>query len=715
MESSQNTTSLLDRRATLKVFVAGAGLCVGFLRSDDLKAASGENSEHFLATFLRIDTDNHVTLFATKSEMGQGAHTGLAMLIAEELQPDWALLRVETAPSLPQFGAFLGTGGSSSITSSFNSMRMVGAVAREMLREAAAVRWNIPITETRIERGEVIHDASGRRASYGSLIQVAAHLDPPTDIELKPPCQWTVIGTSPTRLDTPAKVDGSAKYGADIILPGMLVGAISHCPVFGGKLKAIDSSPALAIRGVHHVLNLDTAVIVVGDGYWPATIGLSALQPQWEAGPNQDYDDNTIGGHLSSALEHAQVAEERGDTVTAMSNAALTLSADYEVPYVCHAPMEPMNATASVSDEKAEIWAPVQVQTFCQIDVANALNLDPADVLVHTTYLGGGFGRRADTEFVVEAALASRACGRPVKLIWSREQDTRHSSYRPRAKARLIGGITKSGTPVAISSTLAENSYFGNHTKAHRNGTTEQIAERGAGWMRLPIYNIPHFLFSMSDIPLPVPVGAWRSVEYSHTGFFGESFIDEMAALAGQDPLSYRRAHISDSRAVAVLDKVAIMSGWGKRNLPAGSGLGVAVVRSFGSYVAEVIEVSVTNNNLKVVNVWCAVDCGTAVYPSAVERQLESAVIYALSAAMYGEINIREGAILQSNFNSYNVVHIDDAPDIHVAIVNSGEKLGGIGEPGVPPTAPALTNAIYAATGRRIRDLPLAAAGLSIA
>ncbi|MBL8643230.1 MAG: xanthine dehydrogenase family protein molybdopterin-binding subunit [Rhodospirillaceae bacterium] len=716
MPKDMTTTdaSQVSRRNAMTVSAAaGGGLVLGFalpvITAEDKVLAAVPKATDINA-FVRIGTDNSITITTAKTEMGQGSLTGIAMLVAEELAADWRAIRIETAPSLPQYGT-MGTGGSGSITSTFEPMRKAGATVRELLRQAAAVKWNVPVAETRAAEGVVYHDASKRKATYGELAAAAAKLTPPAQVTLKDPKDWTLIGKAQKRLDTPAKTDGSAQYGVDVNVPGMLVGTIRQCPTFGGKLKEVDDAPAMALKGVAHVVKLENAVAVLANSYWTALRGLEALRPVWDLGSNEKVSEQTISAALDAGLKSAAPGPTAGDVDAALKTAAKTVSANYEVPYLSHSPMEPMNATVWVQGDKAEVWAPVQTQTRAQNQVAAALKTDAAKVTVYTTQLGGGFGRRLQSDYVVQAALVSKAVNKPVKLIWSREEDTRHSFYRPRAKVAFTGGVDTAGKPVAMKVAMAEHSVPGNTIRNNAPQRIPEIPALASGWMKGEAYNVPNMAFTYADTPLSVPIGAWRSVQFSHNGFFGESMIDELAHLAGKDPLAFRLENATNPRYIALLEKVRDMSGWGTRKLPAGHGLGVALVESFGSIVAEVAEVSVTGKDVKVHNVWCAIDCGLAVFPDGVAYQMESCITYGLSAAFFGQITIGQGAVQQANFDGYDMVRIAQAPHVEVVIINSGAKMGGAGEPGLPPAAPALTNAIFAATGQRIRSLPLVNAG----
>lgn len=704
----------VSRRSLMKVSaLAGGGFMLGFALpgltpAEKVLAATPKAVD--INAFVRIDPDNSVTIISAKTEMGQGSHTGVSMLIAEELEADWSTIKVEMAPTLPQYGS-MGTGGSGSISGGFDPLRKAGATAREMLRQAAAAKWKVDVAETRAANGVIYHDKSKRKATYGSLAAEAAKLTPPTDVALKDPKDWKLIGKPTKRLDTPAKVDGSAGFGIDAKVADMLIGTIQQCPTFGGTLKSVDEAPALAVKGVVKVVKLDNAVIVLGSSYWPALKGLEALKPEWDLGPNATQNEASIGRSLDDGLKKALVGPKTGDVDAALKSAAKTVTAAYEVPYLSHSPMEPMNATVWVQEDKVDVWAPVQTQTRSQTQVAAALKRDPAKVMIYTTQLGGGFGRRLQADYVVQAALASQAAGKPVKLIWSREEDTRHSYYRPRAKVTFKGGVDKAGKPVAMKVAMSENSAMGGIIRMNAPQRIPEIPNLASGWMKGEAYNVPNMEFAHGDLELPVPIGAWRSVQFSHNGFFGESMIDELAHAADKDPLQFRIENATNPRYIALLEKVRDMSGWGTRKLPAGHGLGVALVESFGSIVAEVAEVSAKGKDVKLHNVWCAIDCGTAAFPDGVIHQMESCITYGLSAAFYGQITIDKGAVVESNFDGYDMVRIGQSPNVEVAIINSGAKIGGAGEPGLPPAAPALVNAIFAATGERVRTLPLIKSG----
>jgi isoquinoline 1-oxidoreductase beta subunit len=716
-----NDLSPLNPTMSRRGVLAGAGgLTVGFYVGGTTfieKALGALPAPGQVNAFVQISPDGIVTVISPKTEMGQGTHTGVAVLVAEELGVDWQDVRVEHAPSLPQYRAegFPGsppaqvTGGSSSISRGFDAFRQAGAIARDMLRQAAANKWGVDMAEVTAANGALAH-VSGTSATYGEMADAAGKLTPPESAAVKDPSEWTLIGTSPQRVDTASKTDGSAVYGIDIQIDTMLIGTVRQAPVFGGTLRGVDPAPALSVKGVAQVVPLDNAVVVLADSYWTALKGLEKLAPDWDLGVNVAESDSTIETELDRGIAgQNEVGVNTGDVDAAFAGAAKIVEADYEVPYLSHSPMEPMNATVWAKDGTAEVWAPVQVQTRTQQVVAEALGLKPDDVMVYTPQLGGGFGRRLQPDFAAQAALASKAAGRPVKLVWSREEDTRHSYYRPRAKIKFRGAVDGSGKPTAMDVVMAEDSAVAGFGRGNPR-MKAMVGRFASGWLTGEAYNVPNARFSYYHPELLVPIGAWRSVQFSHNGFFGESMIDELAHAAGQDPMAFRRAQAANPRYTAVLDKVAEMSGWG-RNLPKGHGLGVAMVESFGSIVGEVMEVSVDGKDIRAHNVWCAIDCGLAVHPKSVMAQMESAITYGLSAAYYGEINIEDGRVVQSNFDGYDMVRIGQAPEIEVEVINSGAEMGGAGEPGLPPIAAALTNAIYAASGTRIRKLPLIKSG----
>ncbi|MEX0814567.1 MAG: molybdopterin cofactor-binding domain-containing protein, partial [Dongiaceae bacterium] len=535
----------------------------------------------------------------------------------------------------------------------------------------------------------------------------------PAEVALKKPAQWTLIGKPTPRLDTPAKVDGSAVFGVDVKLDGLLVGTVMACPVFGGRLRTVDQAPALAVKGVRAVVPLDDAVVVVADGYWPALKGLRALAPEWDEGANAAMSSASIRAEFMAALDGpAAVAAAAGDDA-ALAGAAKQVEAVYEVPFLAHATMEPMNATAHVTADGVEIWAPTQGQGPIQFAVGAALGLEPGQVKVHTTFLGGGFGRRFETDFALQAVLAAKAVGAPVKLIWSREEDIRHDFYRPAAVARLRGGLDAGGRPVAWQARLVCPSIMTRALPDYVKDGIDPSSVEGAAEMP---YRIANRRTEYAMKHTGVPVGFWRSVGNSQNAFFVESFLDEIAHAAGADPLDFRLRLLDEApRHRAVLEAAAETAGWGSPP-PPGRFRGLALHESFGSIVAEVVEISVGDGKaLSVHKVACAVDCGVVVNPDTVVAQMESGIVYGLTAALFGEITLRDGRVEQGNFDGYEMLRLAQMPEIAVRIVQFGAAIGGIGEPSTPPIAPAVANAIFAATGERVRSLPLVRHGFAAA
>jgi isoquinoline 1-oxidoreductase subunit beta len=648
--------------------------------------------------------------------MGQGVATSEPMLIAEELEVDWRQIRVEFAPVAPAYVNPIfhtqGTGGSTSTKAFFVPLREAGAAAREMLRQAAAAKWRVPVSECKAIDGRITH-RSGKSASYGALADAAARLPVPAYVPLKPSSAWKLIGKPTRRLDTPAKVDGGARFGIDVRVPGMLIGTIAHCPVFGGTLKAVDDKPALVVKGVKAVVKLSNAVVVIGNGYWPAKKGLMALKPQWNDGTNATLDSARIAALLHQELTtEGAIAESSGDAVAAMRQAAKTVDVTYTVPFLAHATMEPMNATADVRADGCEVWAPLQIQGSAQRAVAGVLGLQPERVKINTTYLGGGFGRRGEVDYILQAVMVSKAVGKPVKLIWSREEDIQHDYYRPVSLARLRAGLDGAGKVTAWDFKIVSPSIMARvFPQRVRNRLDPSSVEGAIDSPYAPANRRIEYM--MKEVG--VPVGFWRSVGNGISGFYVEGLIDELAHAAGRDPLTFRRDLLAHSpRHLAVLDKAAAMANW-HQPPPTGHFRGIAMHQAFGSIVAEVVEISIGKDGLRVHRVDCAVDCGLAVNPSTITAQMQSGIVFGLTAALFGEITLKQGRVQQANFDTYPMLQIAQMPAIEVAIIQSGNKMGGIGEPGVPPIAPSLVNAIFAASGKRLRSLPIIKQGITIA
>jgi isoquinoline 1-oxidoreductase beta subunit len=705
----------ISRRDFLQsVSVAGAGLVIAF----HLPGANGTGMRPkrtaagpFMPNaWLRIGTDESVLVEVDRSEMGQGVSTMIPMLLAEELEADWTKIRFEFAPADKAYTNTLvgmqATGGSTSTRAAWTILRKAGASAREMLIAAAAQTWSVPPAECHAEKGAVIHGPTNRRVTFGQLATAAAALPVPQDVPLKDSKDWRIIGTPLKRLDTPYKVDGTAQFGMDVRVPGMLVAVVARSPVFGGKVAHFDDSKAKATPGVHRVVEIPSAIAVVADGYWPAKKGRDVLSITWDEGPNAAVTSATISQLFAQRAEQTgAVARNDGDAAAGMGGAATKLEAVYQLPFLAHATMEPMNCTAHVRADGVDIWAPTQFQTGVQGAGAAIGGVPLEKVQVHTTYLGGGFGRRFEMDFVMEALQVSKAVGAPIKVIWSREDDMQHDQYRPADYHRLRAGFDGSGRPVAWTHRVVAPSIMARvFPDTVKNGLDEEAVE---GAVAMP-YSIPnvHVDYVMTDTG--IPVGFWRSVNNSYNAFAVESFIDELAHAAKQDPYTFRRDLLDKApRHLAALNLAASKAGWGTP-LPQGRARGVAVHKSFESYVAEVAEVSVgKDGTVRVHRVVCAVDCGPVVNPGIVEAQMQSAIVFGLTAALKGEITIDRGRVVQSNFTNYLMVRMNEMPVIEVHIVPSSESQGGVGEPGTPPIAPAVCNAIYALTGKRIRTLPI--------
>ena len=711
-----SSTTQVDRRVFLKTGLAGAtGLVLGFYlpgASTALAdAIAAPAAAAVLNAWVRVAPDDIVTIIISKSEMGQGVMTSLSMLAVEELECDWKNVRTEFAPADkvyidPVFG-MQGTGGSQSIHSGWEPMRRAGATAREMLIAAAAQKWGVAASECHAENGAVVHAATNRRATFGSLAEAASKLPVPADVKLKDPSQFRLIGKPTQRLDTPIKVNGRAGFGIDVRRPGMLHAVVLRCPVFGGKVASFDATKAKAVPGVKDVVQISSGIAVVADNTWNAMQGRNALAVKWDEGPNAALSSDTIRKQLVERARQPGVeARKEGDAAAAMAGAAQKIEAVYEAPYQAHATMEPMNCTADVRADGVDIWAPTQMQTMSQGLAAQITGLKPEAVKIHTTFLGGGFGRRGVSDFVGDAVETSKAMKAPVQVTWSREDDMQHDYYRPTSYIHLSAGLGADGWPVAFTARIACDSVMswffpGTITNGLDTSSTEGVSDIA--------YDIPNILVDYQLVKSPIPLGFWRSVGASQNGFFSESFIDELAAAAKKDPYEFRRHLLAKSpRHLAVLNLAAEKAGWGNP-LPKGVYRGIAMLRSFSTYVAEVAEVAVDSSRgrLKVQRVVCAVDCGRPVNPAVIEQQVMGAVIYGLTAGLKSEITIDKGRVVQTNFDDNPVVRMNEAPVVEVHIIQSTEGPTGMGEPAVPPVTPAVCNAIFAATGKRIRRLPV--------
>jgi len=696
----------MQRRDFLQVTgTIGAGLVIGFRIPNRRGVAPFAPN-----AWLRIGTDDRVLVIVDRSEMGQGVTTSLPMLLAEELEADWTKIRFEFAPAdkayINQLFGIQGTGGSSSVRAAWKPLREAGAQARTMLIAAAAQTWGVEPASCRAEAGAVMHAATNRRLTYGALAQRAAALPVPADVPLKDPKDWRLAGKPTKRLDTRFKVNGTAQFGIDVRVPGMLTAVVARSPVFGGKVRSFDATTAKAIPGVRHVVQISSGVAVVGDGYWPAKQGRDALKVSWDEGPVAQVSSASISSLFAQrATQDGAVARHDGDAVAALAGAAQRVEAVYELPFLAHATMEPMNCTAHVRAGAVDIWAPTQNQTGVQMVGGQIGGVPPEKVAVHTTYLGGGFGRRFELDFIIEALETSKAAGAPVKVIWSREDDIQHAQYRPANYHQLRAGLDASGRPVAWTHRIVAPSIMARmFPQMVKNGLDGEAVEGGVG---LP-YAVPnvHVDYQLTDTG--IPVGFWRSVNNSFNAFVVESFIDELAAAAKQDPYEYRRTLLANApRDLGVLELAATKAGWGTP-LPAGRSRGIAVYKSFESFAAQVAEVSVSPaGDVRVHRVVCAIDCGLHVNPSTIEAQMQGGIVYGLTAALNGAITIENGRVTQSNFHDYRMLRLAEMPVVEVYIVPSNEAPGGVGEPGTPPIAPAVCNAIFAATGKRIRKLPI--------
>ena len=694
----------VDRRGFLRT--AAGGLLLGFQlsRGSKLSAAvsdnaSGDVSDNKLNAWVHVGTDDYVTLFIHKAEMGQGTVTSLSMLLAEELECDWNKIRTEFPGIDRAFGGNQGVVGSQSIRSSWQPLRQAGATAREMLIQAAAQKWGVDKTQCRAENNAVVNTATSARLSYGELAEAAAKIAPPTGVALKDPSQFRIVGKPRKRLDTPEKTTGRAVFGIDVRVPNMLYAAAARCPVFGGKVASFDATKAKAMPGVKHVVQIPSGVAVVADNTWNAIQARNALVIQWNEGAHAGLSSAGIRKEwVELANQPGAVARQVGDAAGALAGAAKKIEAVYEVPYLAHAPMEPLNCTADVRADSCEVWASTQGQSSALQEAVRVTGLRPDQVKINTKYMGGGFGRRARADYIGEAVEASKAVGAPVQLTWAREDDMQQDWYRPASYTRFSGGLDADGWPVAMTSRIICPPFGG-----MRNGVSSTATE---GIADSP-YAIPNVMVDYHAADPGIPVSYWRSVGYSQNTFFAESFIDELAAAGGKDAFEFRRKLLEKSpRPLAVLELVAEKAGWGKP-LPAGRGRGIALVNNIGSFTAQVAEVSVTQGKLKVHRVVCAVDCGHVVNPSGVEQQIQSGIVYGLSAAMKGEITIDRGRVQQANFHQYDVLRIDEMPVVEVYLVPSQAAPGGIGEASVPPIAAAVGNAIFAATGKRVRKLPM--------
>ena len=688
---------------------AGSGLLLGWHMADARPAAA----DFAPNAFIRIGTDGRITLIMNQVEMGQGTYTSMPMLLAEELEVGLEQVQLEHAPPDDKLYAnpFLGdqeTGASSSVRAFYEPLRRAGATARAMLVAAAAQSWHVDPASCRATKGVVLHGPTGRKLSYGALASKAALLPVPTQVPLKDPKDWTLIGTPAKRLDARDKVNGKAQYGIDVRLPGMKIATVAASPVLGGKVAGFDEDKALAIPGVRQVVRLDDVVAVVADHMWAAKQGLAALAVRWDDGPNATVSTADVVRGLDEASQQpGVVARSQGDAAGALAGAAQRIDHVYQVPFLAHATMEPMNCTVHVRKDSCEVWTGSQTLTRAQATAARVTGLPLEKVVVHNHLLGGGFGRRLEYDYVTQAVRVGQQVEGPVKVVWTREEDMQHDFNRPYYYDRVAAGLDASGRPVAWTHRLVGPAIVARFAPpAFKNGIDPDGVD---GAVHL-IYDIPAIQIEYVRHEEPVlNTGFWRGVGPTHNIFVMESFVDELAAAAKADPVEYRRALLGKApRARAVLDLAAEAAGWG-RPLRTGRGRGVALLYSqWGSYLAEVAEVEVSNaGEVRVHRVVCAVDCGTMINPDIVKAQIESGINFGVSAALWGEITLKNGRVEQSNFHNYRVLRMSEAPAIEVHLVRNNEAPGGIGEPGTAVTGPALANAVFAVTGKRLRALPL--------
>lgn len=700
--------------ATSGAFVLGLTLPLGKF----VKAETIDGSEGVINAFIAIQEDGQVIFQNPFIEMGQGTYTSLPAIVAEELDIEMSVISVVQAPHGPDYKIMFNnttrfTGGSMSVRMSYDTMRKAGATARAMLIQAAATKWGVPVSECITEPGFVLHSKTDQKVSYGELAPLAATLPTPTDVTLKDPSKFRLIGKPVKRTDSLAKATGKAEFGIDTKVDGMLIAVVKQSPVFGGAVTSFDKAAIMDMPGVYAVDEIENGVAVIADYFWHAKSALEKLPIEFDDGKNADFSTEAYLKKLHSSLDEKGIqAEEVGDAATVLNTAEKTIEAEYHVPFLAHATLEPMNCTTLVEADHCTVWTPNQgADVVAQVaSEITGLPIDKIDVI--TPFLGGGFGRRFVLDYVAQSVtLANKHKGKPIKVIWTREEDTQHDYYRPLTAAKYRAGFDAEDNPIALHITTAGEGPMGrlNPEFLHNPEIDESIIE---GAFDQP-YSIPNKRMDLVEIPVaPVPIGYWRSVGNSQNAFFKESFIDEMANASGKDPVDFRRSLLGDApRYKNVLDTVVKMADWKGAPWKDAEGnqraMGVALQFSFGSIVAEIAEVSVIDDELKVHKVWCAVDCGFAVNPAIVSMQMESGIAFGLSAALAEEVTLEAGKVTQTNFHTYPLLTSDKMPEVEVEIINSGEPLGGIGEPGTPPIAPAVCNAIFTLTGKRIRSLPL--------
>jgi len=691
----------VDRRSFLKTSAASAaGLLLGFTLPEKNKLNAQFPAQPIFkpSSFIHIGKDESVTFISPKSEMGQGSTTALAQIVADELDVDWSKVRLELAPVRPDLYGMQGVVGSQSIRTLYRPLRQVAANGRAMLVEAAAQRWGVAATSLRTENGFVINPANNQRLSYGTLADEADKLPMPTAI-MKDPKTFKYIGKPVKRMDARAKSTGKQNFGMDVRLPNMLFAVLERCPVFGGKVASFDASKAKTVAGVKDVVQISNGVAVLADSTWAANMGRKALVVKWDEGRNANQSTPAITRMFTELVNKPGVktARKQGDALSALASASNKIEQVYEAPFQSHSPMEPMNCTAHVRVDGCDVWAPTQMQTPGRDIAAMAAGLKPEQVNLHSEFMGGGFGRRGSVDYIAEAVEIAKTQKVPVKLVWTREDDMTHDLYRPAAMVKFTAALDSAGLPNAMEIKVASPPF------GYERDGVPGPAMVGIDDLQ---YKIPNLLISYQGADTGIPVTYWRAPGAAQNTFFLEGFIDELAKQAGQDPVEYRRKLLADSpRYLNVLNLVGEKAGWGKA--PAGRSQGVALINNIGSYTAMVAEVSIANNKLKIHKITCVTDCGVVVNPLILKQQLESGIVFGLTAALKGPITIDKGRVQQVNFHQYDMLRINEMPVIETHFVVSSEAPGGAGESSTPPVAPAIANAIFAATGKRLRQLPI--------